>query len=274
MKIVSTISFLIFFHCIGLTQIIESNDKIILSHPSSDKREINGVSHPIEENDALNLLSLLTGSINFANATGANDSITLNLQINPSSLTAGMLFNFISPITNTRSTFIKFSNSSTYFRIKKKGTENLDTSDIQTNQLVSLIFDGTNFQIISQLNRSCPTGFIKVTEEYCITPNESDSIYFWPAVKNCGDQNARVCNWGEWYYACLNRTSLGINGMIGNYEWVDGGGNSTSSSSSTGLMSGSTGCQDIDSGIVDPTILTTRSLPKSYRCCYSLRKND
>lgn len=260
------------------SQIIESGDKIILTNIDVNKRQVNEIINAENESDALNLRLFMNGNFNFGMATGLNDTLHISFTPGITSLQPGLLFSFIAPFTNDNSVIISIDSISGYFPLAKKGTKPLDTSDVIPGQLVTVVYDGTRFQVISELHNGCPIGFIKVTEEYCITPTEKDSIYFWNAVTYCGNQNARICNWGEWYYACLNSTSLGITGMLGNYEWIDGGGNSlswtTPVTSATGMMGGWTSCIDVTSSIVDITHTHSKARPKPFRCCYSLRKND
>lgn len=260
------------------SQVVESGDKITLTNSDANKRQVNEIINAESESDALNLRLFMNGNFNFGIANGSNDSIHITFNPEITSLQPGLLFSFLSPFTNDNSVVISIDAVSGFYSLAKKGTKNLDTADIIPGQLITVVYDGTRFQVISELHNGCPSGFVKVTEEYCITPSEKDSIYFWNAVTYCGNQNARICNWGEWYYACLNSTSLGITGMLGNYEWIDGGGNSlswtTPVTSITGMMGGWTSCIDVTSSIVDTTHTHSKARPKPFRCCYSLRKND
>jgi hypothetical protein len=259
-------------------QVVESENKILLVNPDPDKRKITGVANPVNETDALNLEFFLNGNVHFGVATGTNDTVQLTVYPDPSAIVPGTAFSFLSPLTNDTRVYLRVNTIPGYFEITKKGTAQLDTADFVPNQFVTVIFDGIRFQVISELNRSCPIGFIKASEEYCIQPAENDSVFFWNAIKTCGDMNARVCSWGEWYYACQKSAILGMSGMLGNYEWVDGGGNSlgwtTPVTSDTGLMSGASTCIDITSSIVDTTHTHGKARAKPYRCCYSLRRND
>ncbi len=256
-------------------QVINVDDKIIMTGGNNEERKLKNVANPINETNPANENFYLSGLVNYAVASGNFDTINLVIFPTPLNIKPGFILNFISPIVNDNNVVVEINSSGIYYPLAKKGIDPLDTSDIVTGQMVSIIFDGTRFQVFSELNKSCPNGFIKAAEEYCIQPLENASLFFWGAVKNCGEKNARVCSWGEWYYACQNSVALGILDLTDNWEWIDGGGNSLSWTtppvSNTGLQGGNGGsCINIQASITDTTHNHPRADPKPYRCCYSL----
>jgi hypothetical protein len=256
-------------------QVIEVSDKIILTNPNDSLRKVKDVKNPKAETDAVRSEFFINGMSQFAVASGTNDTINLTIYPSITNLVPGVTLNFISPLANSKEVKIKVNGINAYFSLHKKGTLDLDTADLISGQMLSIVYDGTHFQVISQLNKSCPNNFIKVTREYCIQQVENTAVYFWNAVRNCGDQNARVCTWGEWYYACFNSTQLGLTDMTGNWEWIDGGGNAlgftTPGTNFTGLQVGQTSCTEAISSIIDTTHTNVRAQPKPYHCCYSLK---
>lgn len=266
---------LFLFSLVTWGQEIESNDKIILTGNTPEQRKLKNIANPVNETNAVSENFFLSGLVNYAIASGANDTLNLTIYPGPSVINPGFILNFTSPIVNDNNVYIEINSSGVYYPLSKKGIDPLDTSDIVIGQVVSIIFDGTRFQVFSDLNRSCPNGFIKVNAEYCIEPVENNAKFFWAAIKDCGLQNSRVCSWGEWYYACQQSVALGILDMTDNWEWIDGGGNSlgwtTPPTTDTGLQSGDAGdCTNIMSSITDTTHNHYRADPKPYRCCYSL----
>lgn len=263
------------FVCEVNGQILVGN-KIILTGATEAQRKVSGLTSPIEENDAVNLGYFLSGSPYFGITSMSNsDSISFSIYPTISQLSPGLMLNFISPLTNSNSLYISINGISGYYQITKKGIQSLDSADIFQGMFVSVIFDGLRFQCVSSLNKKCSIGFIKASEEYCIAQQESDSASFWVAVNNCGKKNARVCNWGEWYYACQKAAVLGLVDMTNNFEWIDGGGNSLGwtvpPTSNTGFMGGSNSCINVMAAIVDTTHTHGRAKPKTYHCCYTLK---
>jgi hypothetical protein len=264
------IPFLFPFFCIS--QVIRIDDKIIMTGDTQDKRKISNVASAQNEADAINDRMLLSGAINFASATGSADTIHLSIFPLPLAINKGLLLTFVSPISNNGKVVADINGNGIYFELTKKISESLDSANISAGQVVSMVYDGSNFQIYSEIKKSCPQGFVKANNEFCITPLEPAPVYFWSAIKNCGNKNARVCSWGEWYYACLKSDELGMSNMTDNFEWLDAGGNSLAISSNTGLMAGDSTCVKINSSITDSTVNTSQANPKPYRCCYSLIK--
>lgn len=269
------ISFFIVIGFFGHAQVIEVKEKILLTHPEDSLRKVKEVQTPTTETDAVPSGFFINGMSQFAAATGNDDTIYLTIYPSITALVPGVTLNFMSPIANSQSVKIKVDGINSFFELHKKGTLPLDIADLANGQMVSIVFDGNHFQVISQLNKSCPSGFVKATREYCVQIDENPAVYFWNAVRHCGDMNARICTWGEWYYACFYSATLGVNSMTGNWEWADGGGNAlgftTPPTNYTGLEVGQINCTDAMSSIVDTTHTNVRAQPKTYHCCYSLK---
>jgi hypothetical protein len=270
------ICFSTWLECTG--QVVNIDDKINLTGDNNAKRKVKNVSDPIFEDDALNNEYYLSGQTQFCIANsllGISDTLELTIFPAISQLEKGLTLNFISPIVNSNHVLIKINGLPNSFTLNKKAIVPLDSADIANGQMISIVFDGNNFQILSRLNVSCPSNFVKVAEEYCITPHELPPVYFWNAVVSCGDRNARVCSWAEWHHACVNSGILGITNMIGNWEWVDAGGNymsfTTPPTGYTGLQIGNANCENTISSIIDTTHIDIRAQPKTYRCCYTLK---
>ena len=119
-----------------------------------------------------------------------------------------------------------------------------------------MIFDGTNYQLVSSSKRQCPVGFIDVNDEYCIEEFEHPNADWWESAQDCHDRNAKLCTWAQWYYACQD-ASLGITDMTDNWEWL----NCPVNAESQVLIMGNGGCQIGN--------VAGASTNKKHRCCYS-----
>jgi hypothetical protein len=271
---VQFIFILIYFQ--GFSQVIEAGDKIRLTNTNPDDRKVNDLTFPSSENDAVNLAYLLGGYSNFGQAGINGDTMVISINPSPNQITPGYIINFISPITNSGTTFIKIQGVLGATQLTKHVTINLDPAEIISGQLVTVIYDGVNFQCISPLMKNCPNGYIQAAAEFCVSATEKDSSYFWQAIKTCGNENARICNWSEWYYVC-QKTSLGVTDMMGNFEWIDGTGNSLGWTNpptyyTSAMAGGYSNCTELTSAIVDTTHpYYPRSTPKAFHCCYSLK---
>lgn len=86
----------------------------------------------------------------YAADAGANDTYVITLSPVPTSYTAGMVVHFKANTANTGACTLNV-NSLGAKTIKRDVSVDLDTGDILANQLVTVIYDGTNFQMISPI---------------------------------------------------------------------------------------------------------------------------
>jgi len=82
---------------------------------------------------------------------GASDTYAITLSPIPTSYTAGMVVHFKANTANTGAATLNV-NSLGAKTIKKWGATDLQDNDILASQLVTVIYDGTNFQMLSMPN--------------------------------------------------------------------------------------------------------------------------
>lgn len=58
------------------------------------------------------------------------------------------------------------------------------------------------------------------TKGYCIEKNERTALFWTDAVRTCLSLGKRLPEAYEWQVACDNAGGLGMNDMLGNYEWA------------------------------------------------------
>lgn len=103
---------------------------------------------------------------------------------------------------------------------------------------------------------NCPPGFVAVTEHLCIEISQHQNAQIFVANDTCMSKGARLCSWAEWHYACINATSLSLQGMMNDWEWAD-----DVLHENNFLVSGDGGCE--------ATTMQNQGTINSYRCCYS-----
>lgn len=81
---------------------------------------------------------------------GASDTYAVTMNPSPGALAHGDVYRFRANTANTGAATLNV-NSLGAKTIKKLGNEDLDTGDIKAGQMVEVQYDGTNFQVISQL---------------------------------------------------------------------------------------------------------------------------
>lgn len=97
-----------------------------------------------------------TGAEIYADDTGSTNAFAVTLNPAPTAYVEGMVINFKAGSTNTGSATLNV-NSLGAKSIKKSGTASLSSGDIVSGMEVSVIYDGTNFQILSQTAVSLST---------------------------------------------------------------------------------------------------------------------
>jgi hypothetical protein len=241
-----------------------SNGQITLNRPfkftgTGDSTRVVNLYTPNDTTAGLNATTAQSNKILFAGATGINN-ISLTTQPNIGSPNKGMVLYFKAITENTDSVSISL-NGSSFYSLRKNQTSVLKAGEIISGQIVAAAFDGSNFQFLNYSKSNCPSGFLPVTSEYCIEINESVIIdTFYNAVVDCYSKNARMCNWGEWYNACVSM-GAGLSNMTNNWEYTDDPGNEVNYVRIVGNGScTAAGNQNI------PV-----NAPKKWRCCYSLK---
>lgn len=90
------------------------------------------------------------GSTVYAASSSGNDSYAVTLSPVPTAYTTGMVVNFKADVANTGAATLNV-NSLGAKTIKKNHDQDLSDNDIESGQVVSVVYDGTNFEMQSQL---------------------------------------------------------------------------------------------------------------------------
>ena len=91
---------------------------------------------------------LQNSSIIWLTSVTGTDTITASSTITPTAYAAGQVFRFVSAGTNTTTAASLNINSLGAKTITKKGDANIQIGDLPANAVITVVYDGTNFQII------------------------------------------------------------------------------------------------------------------------------
>ena len=122
------------------------------------KSHINNINTAFDTAFDVTTLRLKTENI-YATSTGSANAYVLTLSPAPTSYVAGMEVRFNANFTNTGAATINV-NSLGAKTIKKNATSDLASGDITSGQVITLIYDGTYFQIqgaVQTITYSAPT---------------------------------------------------------------------------------------------------------------------
>ena len=211
---------------------------ILLEGATPAQQQVNGLSNAGSEDDALNARTLQAAGYVYA-AAGVGDDWTVQLDPPASTLAAGTRLMVRANDGNTGPVTLTIDALGP-FDLVKNGDLPLDTGDVNPGEVCAVLFDGTVFHLLSSRRterRPCPSGYAQVNELYCIGIASNDTMPYLDAVVFCGSQDARLCTWGEWYVACTKTALLGLQSMIGDWEWTNDAANSDGSIRMVGYSS-------------------------------------
>lgn len=95
---------------------------------------------------------IINGVGTYAADAGASDTYAISLPVAPASYVTGAVFRFKANTVNTGAATLNV-NSLGAKTIKKNYNVDLVDGDIKANQIVSVVYDGTNFQLLSPVTQ-------------------------------------------------------------------------------------------------------------------------
>jgi hypothetical protein len=116
-------------------------------------RRITGVGTASDSADAVNAVSIQNNRLTYALASATGKTYAVSLKVAPQQYMAGMMVSFKTPGASVGFDSLNINNLGARV-IYKNVTDPLLANDIVANQVVSVMYDGSAFQVISQLRSS------------------------------------------------------------------------------------------------------------------------
>lgn len=110
------------------------------------------------------------GPINLCGTASGTNTITCSMSPAISGYVTGTIYSFVAAAANTGATTLNI-NSKGAIAIRKNGDTALAANDIKTGQLVSVQYDGTNFQMLSHLGNASSGGGSTLSIPFTIQGN-------------------------------------------------------------------------------------------------------
>ncbi len=179
---------------------IEIDKSIIFNNTSDELRNITNVGEPTSNTNGV---AIKHKNVKYAEAIeNSPNIINLTTSTQPITITEGLQFQFISPITNSSNVIISINNQGN-FNIVKPDLTALSANEITIGQIIDIIFNGSEFQMLyNTVNPNCLDGYAEVNENLCIELNSHAPLNWFEAVEYCMEKEARLCNWAEFGAAC------------------------------------------------------------------------
>lgn len=233
---------------------------LALIAPGEEDRQVIGLADPTVPHAAASVDAVRAGTMNYAVASGT-DLLVASLTPAPSAYSTGMVVTLVPLITNNAGASMDLNGLGTRAILKAGGLP-LDSADVEAGVPVRMIYDGTDFRVLSSTTLPCRTGSHAGSREYCIEDSSSTAATFFEAVVTCTGRNARLCTYSEWVHACM--TGPGFLGTVVDYEWVDDAANHVDTAKRVGNGGGWTGPDGIDCKHGGNALPTS---PQRFRCC-------
>ncbi len=141
-----TLSLVLSFGFFAMAQV--QIDHPILLTGSGVNAKLSGIQSVTGSQDATSVQSIQNGSFIYGITTGSGNAFNLSISPVIGGYQAGMVFYFISNQTNTGASTLNV-NSYGAVPVVKNVNQAFTGCEIQTGQAVSVLYDGTNFQMLS-----------------------------------------------------------------------------------------------------------------------------
>ncbi|MCC6599594.1 MAG: hypothetical protein IT223_02855 [Crocinitomicaceae bacterium] len=156
-------------------------DKNIQLTGSGSDAKISGIEEISSPEDAVSAEAEQKNQLTYAGATNVGNDLSITLSPAITAYTTGMMLHFLCPVDITGSTTLNV-NSVGAIAIKKNFNSDLASGDLKSGQMVSVIYDGTNFQMISQLATAPSAGLSAENSSNSSTWTSSNSSSDWEDI--------------------------------------------------------------------------------------------
>jgi hypothetical protein len=128
-------------------------DKAIQLTGSGSDAKVSGIDNVSASKDAVSAEVVQSNALSYAAAAGAVNTFTVTLAPALTAYSVGQAVTFKANLANTASASVNVNGLGAK-TIKKNGDADLAANDIKINQFVTVVYDGTNFQMVSQLGNA------------------------------------------------------------------------------------------------------------------------
>lgn len=129
---------------------VQANKPLQMTGTTESDRRITGVGTAVDSTDAVNATSIQTNRLTYALAQSTGNLYRVLLNVAPTQYMPGMIVSFKTSAGSMGSDSLNINGLGNKV-ILKNVSDVLLPNDISANQMVSVIYDGSAFQIISQL---------------------------------------------------------------------------------------------------------------------------
>ncbi len=214
--------------------------RVEMTGTNPEQRQVKGLADPDAPDAAVSHDAARANTMAYAEAIGTM-ALTTSLVPPATAYTPGMAITIVPSAANNAGATLNVDGLGAIPMVKWGGVP-LDSADLVPGVPSRMVYDGSQFHMISSGYRTCPAGFKAVGPNFCISEATLGSTIFYAAATHCSDIGARLCTFSEWVQACRQDTTFISTVMEA--EWVDHAANDAAGAKRLGY--GSIGSNGID----------------------------
>lgn len=181
---------------------------------NNDIAVFNGTTGKLIKDGGVTISYIQAGTLIYAADGGATDSYAITLSPVPAAYVVGMTVNFKANTANTGTASLNV-NGLGAITILKSHDQTLATGDIEAGQIVNVVYDGTNFQMQSQVAVTLPSGAANtVLQGQGLGSNPAYSTATYPATTTVN----------QFLYSSATNTVTGLATIVSATVVTDAGG--------------------------------------------------
>ena len=258
-RLLSTIA-LAFVSVCALAQ-VHLDKPLQLTSPQDSLRQIDALAAPSDPTSLITLGAAQQAAVNWYTVTGGTNIIQLSGSPQAAGYSNGMLIRWMPQSAKAGSVRVNVDGLGTRSVYRSDGLQ-ASEGQVSAGQVVEMIYMDTAFFIMGRSNTDCPTGYLRISDEFCMQQNDTLSVSIFTAIGHCFARGARLCTWDEYVMACTVQGAQ-LSGLFDDWEWID----DTSDHTHTADQVGRFGCRS-------QRAMDAAEHPNNYgvvRCCYRLR---
>ncbi len=235
---------------------------IVLTGPDDADRQVTGLADPLTPDAGMSVAAVRSLAVSFTEVSGTT-TLAGTLTPAPSAYTAGMLVTIVPVEAHDAGATLDLNGLGPMPVTKGSGIP-LDSADLAIGAPARLLFNGSEFVVVSNVPRPCKAGYMAISPQLCTETEPREATDLVSAAATCHANGGRLCRFAEWISAC--HSIPGFVGTITEAEWVDSAANhsdraKTNGVGSSGLNEEGTGCQFGSHALA--------SALHPFRCCMS-----
>ena len=205
--------------CLCAAAQVHLDKPLNLTAAQDSLRRIEGLASPLDATSLITLDNAQQAASNWYTVTGGTTVTQLAGSPPAQAYANGMLIRWIPLAAKSGNVKVNVDGLGTRAVYRTDGLPATE-GQVAVAKAVEMIYVDTAFFIMGRSITDCPSGFVRISDEFCIQQNDTLSVSIFTAISHCYARGARLCTWDEYTMAC---TAYGaqLSGLFDDWEWID-----------------------------------------------------